>query len=471
MRAVVVLGVALAAGCSFDRSGLGSQQNGSADASVIDAPANVPDTPPGTPDAPPSVPDAKCTDTCAGMTLQTCGGPDQQCDLGCSMTGGAHCEVIVPSNGATDADDLTGVTGALTATNGLIVAIDTDTGSILSTTDLQNWTTVRDPGTGVIAGISYRQENGLAVFGVDSIDWMGGSYIRPYNNHGVIFLARNDIEIDGYVDLSGGCNDSQNQFVRSCAGPGGGTGGAIGAAGMGCAGGGASVHQTGQPDSGGGGGGFGKDGGNGGDGDGTHKGGAGGKASGCTGATLVPLVGGGGGGGGGTGAVGGGGGGAVQFTSLLGSITMNTTANTPATVDAGGRGGGASAGAGGGGGGAGGGILLEARAITMLGANVTSNGGGGGAGRVGTTNGIGGKGSATSATPAAGGVDDINGKGGGGDGGAGTTGATAGQGPTDGGGGGGGAIGRVRFNVPMASLSITGGVVSPAQSRGDLTLQ
>src|SRR4051812_42800082 len=47
-----------------------------------------------------AVPDAPCTLMCAGSQLfDTCGDIPMDCAAGCSMEGGAHCEVVVPSNG------------------------------------------------------------------------------------------------------------------------------------------------------------------------------------------------------------------------------------------------------------------------------------------------------------------------------------------------------------------------------------
>ena len=384
------------------------------------------------------------------------------------MTGGAHCAQLVPSNGAT-ATDLDGVTSGLHVNTGTNLFIDTDTGTIWSSVGTSTqFTKVRDQGEGVVGGIGYRVTGaGVAIVAVDSFNVDPDSYVRPYGGHPILILSRGAVAIGGLVDVSGGCNTTSG-FSRTCAGPGGGTGGDAETAGQGCAGGGGGVFSS--PSSGGGGGGFGTAGGAGGDGDGTNLGGGGGAIAGCADSTLVPLMGGGGGGGGGTG-VGGGGGGALQITSFA-SITVSTdmTATRAATVDAGGRGGDGSNYFGGGGGGAGGGILLEAPAITITGAHVTANGGGGGGGRNGTTSGIGTKGSTDSATPAAGGQGDASG-GDGGDGGAGSTQPATGDGPIDGAGGGGGAVGRIRFNVSAAALAVSGAVVSPDASRGDLPVQ
>jgi hypothetical protein len=478
MRAAFLLvGVAAVAGCSFDPSGLGPNGgSGVADASTIDTAIAI-DTPPGTPDGMPDM--GACSPMCAGDTLMTCDGTGPvTCDLGCLVQGAPHCAALVPSNGATETDDLpAGASASLIVPANTVFILDTDTGAIASapSSDLTNFTPVRGAGQGVVDGISFRIAGGIAIFGVEAVSVASTGYVRPFNNHPSVWLARRNVTINGTVDVSGGCVQVNGTLIRNCPGPGGGSGGDVGLVGTGCAPGGGSVHTSVGTDSGGGGGGFGKDGGDGGDGDGAHKGGGGGKSNGCTGATLEPLVGGGGGGGGGStggaNAVGGGGGGALQITSLGGDITIATTGNSAATLDAGGRGGGNTGGAGGAGGGAGGGLLLEARKITLTSADLTANGGGGGAGRNGSSFGPGAKGSTTSATPAPGGAADLGGKGGGGAGGAGNINAVNGDGPVDGGGGGGGAVGRIRFNVRSSALTSSGGVISPAQTRGDPTVK
>src|SRR5215510_10940085 len=137
MRAAVIAGVVAVGGCSFDKGGLGNEAR---DASAIDAPSSTIDASTAI-DGPFDA--SSCTPSCSGDTLSTCDGSGPQtCDLGCVKTPAAHCAQLVPSNGATEADDLTGVTMALDVPGGLLVFPDTDTGAIYSTTDLNSYQTV-----------------------------------------------------------------------------------------------------------------------------------------------------------------------------------------------------------------------------------------------------------------------------------------------------------------------------------------
>ncbi|HVK71901.1 MAG TPA: hypothetical protein VM734_01220, partial [Kofleriaceae bacterium] len=57
-------------------------------------------------DADPDAPiDAPCAARCESDDLITCAAgveqPPQTCAIGCSTTGGPHCQEIIPSNGAT----------------------------------------------------------------------------------------------------------------------------------------------------------------------------------------------------------------------------------------------------------------------------------------------------------------------------------------------------------------------------------
>jgi len=178
------------------------------------------------------------------------------------------------------------------------------------------------------------------------------------------------------------------------------------------------------------------------------------------------------------------GGGAVQLASC------NTlTIGADAVIDAGGGGGGGGNGSlqatidpgGGAGGGSGGSILIEAPVITLAG-GMFANGGAGGSGGAHGLNGtpgvdgMPGADGARSVTPAMGGGGVIVGTiitGAGGNGGALNTDPTGGVTPTatavESSGGGGGAAGRIRVNVRSGTTAtLTGAIISPLHSAGDM---
>ena len=399
---------------------------GDVDASIVDVDAPLSDA---APDA------APCVASCSGADL-VCGSDSQTCSLGCSETDGAHCQRIGPSNGLA----WTQPSSAMVVLAGP-VRIDTMTGEIA---DLDDGTTIRAPGTGVIAGISFEAVGGIGVFAMRSLAIEMDADVRVRGARPFGLLVDGDVTISGVLDLSGGCTSG----AKWCAGAGGFTGGNDGAEAAGC-GKGARGNNTSQSSSHAGGGG----------GAGARESGAtgaGGTAGGvaCGNAMLVPLGGGSGGGrGGGTdGGDGGGGGGAVQITAA-GSITIAAGG----VIDAGGAGGQSDQGnaGGGGGGGAGGSILLEAASVSVLGVAAANGGAGGG-----HTPDAGDGEDATRTTTAARGP---SGSWGGGNGGTGTIAPTTGRTANDHGGGGGGAAGRIRV---LGATRLLSGIVSPAASEG-----
>jgi hypothetical protein len=428
--------------------------------------------------------DANLCGHCAGDVVTGCEGqPDTTCTLGCSDAGGAHCKELVPSNGV-PLTSLSAVTAGLTTLSAATTGsrheytIDTDTGEILDYGDdgfpNSASTTIRAAGSGTNAGMAFTIAGTVAVLGVDSVHIADNSVLYGFGSHSLVVLSRNDVLIEGAIDLSGGCYDALHVFERTCAGPGGGGGATASAGADGC---GPGANGLTSKFTGGGGGGFATSGAPGGDYSPGNRGGAGGVATACADASLVPLQGGGGGGhGGGTsGGAGGGGGGALQITSL-GTITISHPAAATAAAEisvagAGGQGPPTVA-AGGGGGGAGGAILLEARVIAVH-ATLAANGGGGGGGRIVGASADGNAGTTTTQQAQGGAGDGVNGDTGrGGLGGAAlgapSPGTLAG---TEGTGGGGGATGRVRLNTLTGAVDLANATISPGAAIGTLVAQ
>jgi hypothetical protein len=459
-RVLVPAAAAVALGwlsCSFDESGLDDQ--GRDGGGGIDAADDG----------------GACMPGCLSETqLRDCVSPTPvTCPLGCTGDEGAgHCAALVPSNGA-NPDDLDEVTAGLEVPSRNLY-VNTDTGLIQRTGGGQPVEQVRAGVAGLDAGIRFTTLGPtLSVLAVDHVDVAASGQIQLEGTRGLILLVRGAVDIRGLVDASGGCLDSD---LRGCGGPGGGDGGTNeNVNGQGC-GPGIAGHGGASDETGGGGGGMGQSGKSGGA-SGGNAGGAAGSASACPGPSLVPLRGGGGGGmgGGGQGGAGGGGGGGLQITSLE-SIRIEPGKGqvTRPVIDAGGAGGAGSANNGGGGGGAGGGILLEAPLIAFANAAIVANGAGGGDGNGSPEGPVGtdGRHDATAALGGGAGTDGAGGSGG--------TGAIE---PTvglagalglgiDGTGGGGGGGGIIRLNVPASGLAIDGTtVVSPAHTRGELTIQ
>ncbi len=395
--------------------------------------ANRTDSPPivdGFVQPPDGGPCTNASVACASIdVLRTCSGPgaqyqDTTCSWGCIATGGnPHCGTIVPTSDAVDPSDLVDQPGLMDAT--VSGAIDTDTGTIAGT---------RAQGTGIVAGIGYRQHDNVAVFTAKS--WTFGD-TTVGGSRAVAFVATSgNITITNVLDASGGCNPVTK------AGPGG-FGGATSKGGDGTddatagtgGGTGASAATTGA-------------------GGGGHAG-TGGSGKAATGGAMYGdemishLSGGAGGGAGNGGAnygLGGGGGGAVQLITA-GTVTVTNSFGNGITVGGcgGGRGGGGMDS--GGGGGAGGTLLIEAHTI-MNGGGFIAGGGGGGAG-AGGGNGFSGS---------LGGFGGISMSGNaGGNGGAG--GSVGGQSTTSMGGAG-GAAGRIRLNT-FRGANLSAGTVSP----------
>ena len=379
------------------------------------------------------IPDAglctKASTQCLGTVLRTCSGAgvmavDTMCAWGCVGANGPHCAQLVPAGGGVEPTDLQPdamlMAIALTASTGVL--INTDTGAIGTVMATES---IRAAGTGVISGIGYSINNGVAVFRFASLTVSAD--VAPVGNHAIALVADGAIDVSRVISLQATC-------VGNAGTLGGSPGGAASTSATGSGGG------TGAPapTDGGGGGGY---GGTGGLGAGNI---AGGSRYGQP--TIGVLVGGGGGGGGG-GTAGGNGGGAIQLAS-------NTRISISGGINAGGCGGKSASGSisGAGGGGAGGTIVLEAPQISIPGKLAVNGGGGGGVGTA--TNGTNGT---LDRTPAAGGTGNGNG------------GVGAAASMLDGatatgleGGGGGGGIGRIRMNTRTGSADVlTGSVLSP----------
>jgi hypothetical protein len=347
----------------------------------------------------------------------------------------------VPSGGGVTPDqvDGSGVSGPPLIGN---LIVDGSTGEI-GTSPMHS--SVRGAGTGVINGIDYSVNNGVAIFRFGSLQVSGTVALTGTN--AIAFVSNGDVTIDNAIDARGFCGSNN-------AGPGGFPGGAAKTTAAGSGGG---AGGGGDNNAGGGGGGYGGTGGVGGKSGGGNP--AGGPLFGDD--VISILVGGGGGGGGGgdpnAARVGGGGGGAFQIVSNA-SITVHPSGG----INAGGCGG--KAGNGGqaaSGGGAGGTILLEAPQITVQG-YLTVNGGGG-AGGDGGNDGADGQPTRTAAN----GGSRAGGNGtDGGPGGAaahldGFNGIDAMAGKHSGGGG--GAVGRIRVNTRSGAVSVgSNAVMSPS---------
>ncbi len=416
----------------------------------------------GSTDGPPILPDAgPCAavgETCfsdgsGGTVLQSCNAEGAQpttepCPWGCSNGGGAHCALLQPSGGALTPLDLRPVAGEtlLPIAISADVTLDTNTGAISGN--------VRQPGAGVIDGISFEIRGSVGVFRFQSLDLTGELKIAGTNAVAIVSLGA--ITVDELIDVQGPC-------TATVAGPGGFAGAAGGVTSVGL-GRGTTGQGVNDDSSGGGGGAHGAGGGSGGGGANQSLT-AGGTAFGDLGITVL-QGGGGGGGGGNAGGAGGGGGGAIQLVAN-GTITFDTDAE----VNAGGCGGklgGDKRGAGGGG--AGGAILLEAPAIVFVGSPaLAANGGGGGGGDNPAENASDGENGHGSATRAQGGNNGSKG-GDGGDGAAddillGRNGVTA-----ENGGGGGGGVGWIRINTLTGMATLSSAVISPQLDAGTASL-
>lgn len=386
--------------------------------------------------------------TCEGNDLAGCGSRIT-CALGCAPIAEPHCIELAPSNGV----PVSLLAGATADLSGRDLDFNTDDGSVTRDGGMP----YRAAGPGVIAGIGFTVIDKMGVFTFHSAivpalvsssdDWDSDGA------NALVLFAATTINVAGRIDAGGhGTN----------AGPAGFNGGTT-ASMFGCRGH-AGLWQSAGVGEGGGGGGGRTAGGDGAPSTGSTFG-AGGSS--CTQPTTIPLRGGYGGGAGGFdmvastghGGSGGGGGGAVALVAME-SITITGQVTSPGE-------GGASptSGDGGGGGGAGGAILIESPVVTIAGA-VTANGGGGGA----PSSTPGQRGHIADTSAAQGGTFD---SGVGGRGGTGAitpgTGTTAAVGTDARGGGGGGAAGRTQ--IKARSRTITGAVLSPTPTLGDIATQ
>ena len=422
--------------------------------------------------------------SCNGSTLVSC--PDgtaeimTTCSLGCSTSGGAHCEVLYPRAPVSRGDfDTTGLTNISFSVGG---GISTESGLIgAAATPIRHANS--DPNTyEVHDGIGFHvvaipgQTGKLGIYTFKSMTLVPGQNLNAYGANGLALVSASDMTINGVVDvtcagnvfLAGGGPNAKPYL----AGPGGGAGGQPGTNNSGVSvapgGGGAGADNTHQ--GGGGGGAYADIGGTGGA-EGANPGGAGGAAYGD--AMLTMLLGGSGGGAGGQGGKPnqsfGGGGGGIAFLVAQGQLTIGAGAQLGG-VNAGGCGGTADMMVGGGGGGAGGAILLQAGTVHIAAmGGVAANGGGGGAANAAASTNSNGKAGALSATAAAGGT---GGSAGGGAGGAAAV--TAGQigiGSGNSGGGGGGSVGRIRIESQTGAAVVdVGGFSSPGAAQGTVDI-
>lgn len=429
----------LLAGCTFDPSAFapssGADASGPpADAGRrADAAVGTPDAVPGTPDAMPGTPDAAPTTPDAAP-----GTPDA---AGCPGD-------ILPFEPVNfERCDVPPIGAALTVPAGSVWSIDTDTG------DIDVIAGLAVPPALSTRAVTQTGAPAILIVAVDELHVQGGGVLGASGSRALAIVSASNITVDGLL-YAGGFEDSTGpgaDHAVACAD-------GIGADGTAQT---TSMMKTGG--SGGGGGGYGQDGGTGAK---VHDSGGAdsdkGRKSGNK--SLVPLRGGCSGGDGGHtgGGRAGGGGGAVQLVAA-----EDVVVNTGGAVTASGGGGRAptASNSGGGGGGSGGAVLVEADAITVLGA-ITANGGAGGEGsRTGSSADAGENGHSSDATPAAGGSSFSSG-GDGGDGGTRSAGAEPGQeGESSapqaaGGGGGGGGVGRIRLTA-HGSTPLVSGTVSP----------
>ena len=386
--------------------------------------------------------DACASATCSGNDIVGC-GESVTCQTACSSIGGAHCMVLVPSNGLSGTL-LQGATADVTSNQDW--TFDTDVGQIKKGNIF-----LRNPGTGVISGIRFQVIDGMGVFSARSFTITAGSVFGAVGSNTLALYATTTIQISGELSVSassdaggpGGSSSNLSTITGGCRGRAGRNLGATYAEGGG-GGGGVTAGGIGGPSN---------------NGPGTGLGGTV-----CTSApSTIPLRGGNAGGAGGQSSSnwGGGGGGGVALVAME-SITVSGVVTAP------GAGGASNQDNGGGGGGGGGAIFLEAPTVTVTAAGaVTANGGSGAAPSIG--DGL--PGSRTSSNPVLGGAyacPIVGGTARGGSGGTRLAPPTSGGNCTydDGlgtagsrGGGGGGAVGKIEMKALMSTT--TGAVLSP----------
>jgi hypothetical protein len=399
-----------------------------------------------------------------GMSLITCTGGAQvpkACADGCNSTGSPHCIGVDPSGVAAPTDYFAPGLTLDTSISGT-ATVNSDTGEIIAPP------LTRAAGQGIDNNIGFRvatQSAGgpeVAIFSFRALTIASGAVVNVIGSRPVAFVALNDINVSGAIDVQGSCMPGTSVA-------GGGLGGLTNAAGLGGAGSGSGAggggFGTGNAGGGGGGGAYGEIGGTG----TTVGGGTGGNAGALFGdltATDPILMGGSGGGAGGaitnnnTGGRGGSGGGFVQLASN-GQITLGAAA----VIQAGGchgSPGGATANGGGGGGGSGGAIMLEARTVTFSNGTVlAANGGAGGGGADGSAGADGPPDNTKAKAGTAGGNATDGGDGGHTTALAGHNAQNAGGGDKFGGGGGGG-VGRIAIKTLTGTVTTSGAVLSPA---------
>jgi len=415
--------------------------------------------------------------SCSGNTLLTCPDGTVQnmtaCPLGCSMSGGAHCEALYPRAPITRDDfNTTGLTAVTLTANSVYIGADNGligpaNAPIRHANTVATTYEVHD-GVGfhlvAIAGSSVK----LGIYTFSSLTVNANVTINAYGANGIALVSAGDLTMNGQFDATCAGNVNLAALIGTPApnaqGPGGGAGGKPGTAsgGFGTGGvGGANADNTHA--AGGGGGAYADTGGVGGA-DGANPGGASGPTYGDT--MLTTLYGGAGGGAGGqSGSANiayGGGGGGLAIMVAQGTLTFGA-GNMSGGINAGGCGGLPNSNVGGGGGGSGGTILVQALTVHLAAKGVlAANGGSGAAGNAAPGMMSNGKPGPFGAGAAMGGQT-----GGGADGGNGgnatTTSGANGGGSASAGGGGGGSVGRIRIETQSGAATLDGGnAISPS---------
>ena len=461
MKHILVLAIALAAGCSFNPGKDDSDMSGGGGAGGGDDMSGGGDDMASADMTMICTPNAK---TCAAGMLSTCnsdgtGIDTSTCSLGCNAANNG-CAALQPTAPAVAGDFVYGGLSELMigATQTLLV-FDTDTGEIRDNAG----TVVRMPNAtpmsrNVENGIGFHNTSGVGIWTFSKLTVPSTTTIVfKHTTSAASILSASDLTIAGTIDARGYGDPTMaaTRCADTAAGPGGTIGGTAAQVALGTgAGGGATDTSTGA-----GGGGYGDVGGSGGKNPPGMIFGAGGAMAGA--AAINPLAG--GFGGGASGGNGGGGGGALQLAAQ-GALTISGKLN------AGGCGGnpGTATAMGGGGGGSGGAIVVEAPTVHVTAAGImAANGGGGGSGGNATAaKGDPGDASASQASGGAGAGAHAGGLGG-------ALGATAGTtgGTGNGAGGGGGGVGRIRVNTRTGTATIDGTMVSPAASQGTAVIQ
>lgn len=414
--------------------------------------------------------------SCNGSTLLTCPNGTVQnmttCALGCSTSGGAHCEALYPRAPITRDDfNTTGLSAVtlsassvyISADNGLIGPAGTPirhANSVATNYEVHDgvgFHLVAIPGSSVKLGI----------YTFSSLTVNANVVMNAYGANGIALVSAGALTMNGQFDATCAGNVNLAALVGSPApnaqGPGGGAGGKPGTASVGFGAGGVGGANADNTHAGGGGGGAYADVGGAGGAEGANAGGASSAAYGDT--LLTTLYGGAGGGAGGqkgsTNVSYGGGGGGLAIMVAQGTLTFGA-GNMSGGINAGGCGGIANNNVGGGAGGSGGTILVQAVSVHLGGNGVLAvNGGSGAAGDAAPGPGTNGKPGPFSVVAAAGGQT-----GGGADGGNGgnatTTAGANGGGSGNAGAGGGGSVGRIRIETQSGSATLdAGSAISP----------